>query len=126
MDDTKFTLKEMCAKFDLTPRTLRYYEYLELIAPEKQGRSRLYGPRECARVQLIRRGRRFGFSLEELRQWLELYDEDPLNRLQMEKWIEMSSKQIIELENRQRELTEVIDEMARLRSETIDALGKLS
>ncbi len=70
MPDTRLSFKEMCAKFDVTARTLRYYEYIELLSPEKDGRSRLYGPKEVARMTLILRGRRFGFSLEEIRQWL--------------------------------------------------------
>ena len=73
MPDTRLSFKEMCAKFDVTPRTLRYYEYIELLAPEKEGRARFYGPREMARMKLILRGRRFGFSLEEIRQWLLIY-----------------------------------------------------
>jgi DNA-binding transcriptional MerR regulator len=73
MTDTRLTFKEMCTRFDVTPRTLRYYEYIELLAPEKEGRARFYGPREVARMKLILRGRRFGFSLEEIRQWLLIY-----------------------------------------------------
>ncbi len=73
MADTVLTFKDMCARFDVTPRTLRYYEYIELLSPQKQGRARFYGPREVARMTLILRGRRFGFSLEEIRQWLEIY-----------------------------------------------------
>ena len=63
MTETRLSFKEMCARFDVTPRTLRYYEYIELLAPEKEGRARFYGPREVARMKLILRGRRFGFSL---------------------------------------------------------------
>src|SRR3990167_6993774 len=73
MADVRLSFKEMCAKFDVTPRTLRYYEYIELLSPEKEGRARFYGPREVARLTLILRGRRFGFSLEEIRQWLLIY-----------------------------------------------------
>ena len=52
----RLTFKEMCAKFDVTPRTLRYYEYIELLQPEREGRSRFYGPKESARMTLILRG----------------------------------------------------------------------
>ena len=69
MSDTRLSFKEMCAKFDVTPRTLRYYEYIELLTPAKEGRSRSYGAKELARMTLILRGRRFGFSLEDIRQW---------------------------------------------------------
>ena len=76
MSEGKLSFKEMCAKFEVTPRTLRYYEYIELLSPERVGRSRFYGARECARMTLILRGRKFGFQLEELRQWLLIYDKE--------------------------------------------------
>lgn len=117
-DQQKLTLKEMCAKFDVTPRTLRYYEYIELLQPEKNGRTRLYGPRETARLRLILRGRRFGFSLEEIRQWLELYNSDQNNKVQMEVWLEMSGHQIKELEYRKLQLEETIKELKDLRAHT--------
>ncbi len=76
MTEDNLDFKAMCARFDVTPRTLRHYEYIELLRPDRVGRARFYGPREVARMTLILRGRRFGFKLEELRQWLELYDAD--------------------------------------------------
>ena len=115
----------MCALFDVTPRTLRYYEYLELISPEKIGRTRHYGPTERARVKLIRQGRRFGFPLEEIRQWLELYDLDDQNRSQMECWIQMSTDQLAQLEERRVELEEISVELQRLRKLTQDSLDAL-
>ncbi len=90
MSENRLSFKEMCAKFDVTPRTLRYYEYIELLAPEKDGRARWYGPREVARMTLILRGRRFGFSLEEIRQWLEIYDKRGTDA-QMAEWISRTS-----------------------------------
>ncbi len=67
MPDSEYiSFKDMCARFDVTPRTLRYYEYIELLSPHKEGRSRFYGARELARMKLILRGRRFGFSLEDI------------------------------------------------------------
>ena len=82
-DTIRLSFKEMCARFDVTPRTLRYYEYIELLAPEKEGRARFYGPREVARMKLILRGRRFGFSLEEIRQLLGMYDRNGSNDAQL-------------------------------------------
>ena len=123
MQEEKLTLHQMCEKFGVTPRTLRHYEYIELLQPERQGRTRLYGAREMARLKLILRGRRFGFPLEEVRQWLLLYDADPQNRLQTEKWIEMASRQIDELEKRKRELEEAIEDLRELRQISIDSLA---
>ena len=126
MAETKLSLMEMSEAFDVTPRTLRYYEYIELLIPEEQGRKRFYGTAEKARLRLILRGRRWGFSLEEIRQWLELYDRDNQNRAQMEKWIELSDKQMAELESRKAELQQSIDEMARLQEEVRAELAKQS
>ncbi|PHP26631.1 MerR family transcriptional regulator [Limimaricola cinnabarinus] len=118
MSDTPMTFKEMCEHFEVTPRTLRYYEYIELLAPEKQGRARFYGKREVARMTLILRGRRFGFSLEEIRQFLILYETEG-TKAQMEVWVDMAQRQIDVLEAQRRELEETISELRKLRDESI-------
>lgn len=121
MED-RLTFKEMCVRFEVTPRTLRYYEYIELLAPERQGRTRLYSSREIARMTLIRRGRRFGFSLEELRQWLLIYDEKGTGE-QMRVWVEMADRQIAALAERKAELDGAIEDLKKLRDQTADSLG---
>lgn len=68
------TIGEMCAAFDVTPRALRFYEYKELLSPIREGQKRLFTPRDRARLKLILRGKRFGFSLAEIRELLDLYD----------------------------------------------------
>ena len=117
MEENRLTFKEMCAKFDVTPRTLRYYEYIELLQPDREGRSRFYSPRETARMVLILRGRRFGFSLEEIRQWLELYDAKGTVE-QFNAFVEMAARQLAELRRQQDELRETVAELEKLRSET--------
>jgi DNA-binding transcriptional MerR regulator len=114
MTETRLSFKEMCAKFDVTPRTLRYYEYIELLSPEKEGRARWYGPREVARMTLILRGRRFGFSLEEIRQWLLIYRQKG-TRPQLETWIALAERQLGELERQRAELDGTIDDLRALR-----------
>lgn len=118
----RLTFKEMCAKFDVTPRTLRYYEYIELLSPEREGRARFYTPREVARMTLIMRGRRWGFSLEELRQWLLIYDEEG-TEAQMRAWLEMSARQIETLRTRLAELAAAIEELEEKREEVARALA---
>lgn len=119
MTSVRLTLKEMCARFDVTPRTLRHYEYIELLTPERVGRTRYYGARELARMTLIMRGRRFGFSLEDIRQWLDLYDVDPENRAQMEAVVELADRQLEELESRKTQLQDAIAELRALRNQTM-------
>lgn len=121
MADDLISFKDMCARFDVTPRTLRYYEYIELLAPVKQGRARFYGPREIARMTLILRGRRFGFGLEEIRQWLLLYNEKG-TREQYQVWIELADRQLGALERQRAELDATIADLRALRDRTAESL----
>lgn len=114
MSEPRLSFKEMCARFDVTPRTLRYYEYIELLAPEKEGRARYYGPREIARMTLVLRGRRFGFSLEEIRQWLLIYQQKG-TRPQLEAWIAMANRQLGALADQRAELDTAINDLRALR-----------
>lgn len=119
----RLSFKEMCARFDVTPRTLRYYEYIELLFPEKEGRARFYGPREVARMTLILRGRRFGFSLEEIRQWLLVYDKEG-TEVQMRRFLDMADRQLAALGEQKRQLEETIGELQALRDDTARAVGE--
>ena len=121
MSDDLLNFKDMCARFDATPRTLRYYEYIELLAPAKEGRSRFYGPREIARMTLILRGRRFGFSLEEIRQWLLIYEQKGTHD-QNKVLVEMADRQLAALKQQQSDLDETIADLAALRDATAVSL----
>lgn len=121
MSNTRLSFKDMCAEFDVTPRTLRYYEYIELLRPDREGRSRFYGPRECARMKLILRGRKFGFPLEEIRQWLLIY-EDEGNQAQMAAFIEMADRQMEELRQQRAQLDEAMEALQQLRDHTVTLL----
>ncbi len=125
MVETRLNFKEMCATFDVTPRTLRYYEYIELLQPEREGRARFYSPREVARMKLIMRGRRWGFQLEDIRQWLLIYEEEGTDA-QLRSWIDMSGRQLEELEKQRAQLDEAIAELTENRNETIAALKEKS
>ncbi|MEP5152505.1 MerR family DNA-binding transcriptional regulator [Planktotalea sp.] len=121
MSEKLLTFKEMCARFDVTPRTLRYYEYIELLQPEREGRSRFYSTRECARMTLILRGRRYGIKLEEIRQWLKIYENEGTTA-QMEAFVEMADRQLKDLEEQQTQLEEAIRELRERRDHTIERL----
>ena len=122
MAPDRLTFKEMCAKFDVTPRTLRYYEYIELLAPQKEGRSRFYGPRDIARMTLILRGRRWGFSLEELRQWLLIYENEG-SESQSRVFLEYAERQILALNKEREALEDTISDLTRVRDEVAKSLG---
>ena len=115
MSEPRLSFKEMCAEFDVTPRTLRYYEYIELLQPVREGRSRFYTVRESARMKLILRGRKFGFQLEEIRQWLLIYENDGTSA-QMQAFVEMADRQMQELRDQRRQIDEAMDELKTLRA----------
>ncbi len=122
MEDARLSFKDMCERFDVTPRTLRYYEYIELLSPERQGRSRFYGAKEIARMTLILRGRKFGFQLEDIRQWLLIYENEG-NEAQMRAWIDMADGQMRELAEQRKQLDEAMNELQTLRDGVASDLG---
>jgi len=122
MPNTRLTFKEMCAKFDVTPRTLRYYEHIELLTPEKEGRARFYGAKELARMTLILRGRRFAFALEDIRQWLLVYEKEG-TEAQMSQWVALADKQIVELTEQKKQLEDTLAELKSLRDVTTQQLS---
>tara|TARA_B100000787_G_scaffold150904_1_gene123700 strand:+ start:1448 stop:1816 length:369 start_codon:yes stop_codon:yes gene_type:complete len=109
----KQSFKQMCSRFDVTPRTLRYYEYIELLNPERVGRSRFYSARDVARMILIVRGRRFGFTLEELRQWLQIYDSDG-STAQMQAWLPIAQAKLTALLQQKKEISETVIELSKM------------
>ena len=115
------TIREMCDAFEVTPRTLRFYETKELLTPVRVGTKRLYSRSDRARLGLILRGKRFGFSLEDIRQTLDLYDRDGGLTAQRKKACELAVKRLAEMEAQRAELDIAI---ADLKAQLADAEAK--
>ncbi len=111
MTDDLMTIREMCDAFDVTPRTLRFYESKELLFPVREGQKRLFTRRDRARLKLILRGKRFGFSLEEIRQLLELYDMGDQQHTQLARTYDIARERLADMERQRDELTEAIDDL---------------
>jgi DNA-binding transcriptional MerR regulator len=110
--DAEFlTIRQMCARFGVTPRTLRFYEAKELIFPVRKGQSRLYTRRDRGRLKLILRGKRFGFALEEMRQLLDLYDRGDAQVEQLRRTYAAAQARLAEMERQRAELDEAIVEL---------------
>ena len=123
MSEDLMTIRQMCDAFDVTPRTLRFYEARELIFPQRRGQHRLYDRRDRARLILILRGKRFGFSLEQIRQLLQLYEPGGTNRAQIAATIDVGRDRLADMERQYAELSEAI---AELKVQITDAQGRLS
>lgn len=111
MTDDMMTIREMCDAFNVTPRTLRFYESKELLFPVREGQKRLFTKRDRARLKLILRGKRFGFSLEEIRQLLDLYHMGDQQHTQLARAYEIARERLADMENQRDELDATIREM---------------
>lgn len=110
-ENTLMTISEMCAAFDVTARTLRFYEAKELLFPIRKGQHRLFTRRDRGRLKLILRGKRFGFSLEEMRQLLDLYDRGDAQEEQLRRTYAAGRERLSQMERQRDELTEAIEEL---------------
>lgn len=110
-DEKQMTIREMCDHFDVTPRTLRFYEAKELLFPIREGQKRLFTKRDRARLKLILRGKRFGFSLEEIRQLLDLYHMGDQQQTQLTRTYELAQKRLDDLIRQRDELNAAITDL---------------
>jgi len=111
MTTQTMTIREMCTAFDVTPRTLRFYEAKELLFPIREGQKRLFTNRDRARLKLILRGKRFGFSLEDIRQLLDLYELGDQQQTQMKRTVELAIIRLHAMEKQYEELGKAIVEI---------------
>ncbi|WP_339769734.1 MerR family DNA-binding transcriptional regulator [uncultured Pseudosulfitobacter sp.] len=111
MDHKTMTIREMCDTFEVTPRTLRFYEAKELLFPIREGQKRLFTKRDRARLKLILRGKRFGFSLEEIRQLLDMYYMGDQQHTQLATTYEIAKQRLDDMIGQRDELNEAIEDL---------------
>lgn len=111
MSDDLMTIREMCDAFDVTPRTLRFYEAKELLSPIRDGQKRLFTRRDRGRLKLILRGKRFGFSLEDIRQLLDLYSLGDQQRTQITRTLDLAEQRLAEMRRQRDELDVAIADL---------------
>jgi DNA-binding transcriptional MerR regulator len=106
-----YSIGELAREFDVTHRTIRFYEDEGLLSPGRVGSRRVYSKRDQVRLKLILRGKRLGFSLAEVRGMLELYDSAPDERPQLEKFVAALADRREHLERQREEIDEVLSEI---------------
>ena len=106
-----FTIGELASAFALSPRAIRFYEDQGLLAPERAGTQRVYTKRDRARLQLILRGKRLGFSIADIREFLDLYDASNGNRRQMAMTLDRTRARIADLEQQLEDITVTMAEL---------------
>lgn len=112
MGEETLSIRDMCQAFEVTPRALRFYEAKELLFPVRQGQKRLYTRRDRTRLKLILRGKRFGFSLEQIRQLLDMYDIDETRDMQLTEALGAARARLAEMQHQRAELDQTITELS--------------
>ena len=110
-DIRSWSIRQLCREFDATPRALRFYESKGLLQPRRVGQNRIYGPRERARLFMIMRGRRLGFSLDEIGDLLNLYDRTDGNAVQMAAALKSGRERLLALKRQREDIESAIDEL---------------
>ncbi|MFE8701460.1 MerR family DNA-binding transcriptional regulator [Cytobacillus sp. FJAT-54145] len=113
-----YSISDLAKEFNVSTRTIRYYEELGLLVPERtESGRRTYSKKEYTRLKLIFRGKRYGFHLDEIKEMIELFDKDRSGKVQLEKTIEFGKEKIKEVNERIEELLLLKEEMEELLNE---------
>ena len=120
-NEATYAIGELAKEFDITPRSIRFYEEQGLLSPKRTGQNRIYDNKDRVRLKLILRGKRLGFSLAEVKTLFEMYDANPNSAVQLEAMLAMTEKKRAvlhqQLEDIQMLMTELDDVEARCREE---------
>lgn len=123
-DQRRFTIRELAEEFGCTHRTIRFYEDQGLLSPRREGLARIFSGRDRARLSLILRGRRLGFSLAEIGEMLDLYDADPGHVRQLTVSLEKGRARIAQLERQRADIDAALAELRELEAIVVDKLRR--
>lgn len=116
MDGILYTATELANTLGVSSRTLRFYETKHLVSPKRVGNRRIYNHQDCARMQLILRGKRIGFSLDDIREFLDLYDSNADQTPQIQLLLNKVSTRIEQLQQQQNDITTTLNELKNIQS----------
>ena len=125
-DERTWTIAQIADEFAITHRTVRHYEDLNLISPERRGTARIYHRRDRTRLNLILRGKRLGFPLEEIRTIIDLYDVPRGRRSQLEYVLGQIDERRADLEQRRRDLDAALSELTEFERRCRSDLDRLA
>ncbi len=117
-----YSIGDLANEFGISTRTIRFYESKGLLSPKRVGSNRIYTKRDRARLILILRGKRLGFSLEEIAQYLDMYDADPNQMTQIRLLLQKVERSAAELEDKQKDIADALKELREIRDQCIAQL----
>ena len=120
-----YGIAELAREFDVTTRTIRFYEAEGLIAPARRGQQRVFGARDRVRLKLILRGKRLGFSLGEIREIIDLYDRAPGEAGQLRFFLGKIRERRATLERQRNDIADTLKELAEVEARCLDQLRQL-
>jgi len=120
-----YSIGELASEFDVTTRTIRFYEEKGLLSPRREGTRRIYGPADRTRLRLILRGKRLGLSLDESAEIIGMYGTPGNNRRQLQRLIEKIREKRADLQQQRRDLDATLKELANAERNCLEALEVL-
>jgi len=118
-----YTISDLAKEFQVTTRTIRHYEDIGLLSPERRGQTRIYSPADRTRLRLILRGKRLGLSLDESREIIDMYEPGKTNRAQLLRLIEAIQRQRRKLEEQRSEIAKMMTDLNKAEADCLDALN---
>ncbi|VUD47462.1 HTH-type transcriptional regulator ZntR [Thalassocella blandensis] len=118
-----YSISDLSKEFDITPRTIRFYESKGLLAPRREGQRRIYTSSDRVRLKLILRGRRLGFSLDESLEIIELYNPDNNNKKQLKTYLEKIQQKQYALAEQLKDIKAIQKSLKEAEARCIDALA---
>ena len=125
MDDPRWTISQLAEEFGVTLRTIRHYEDVGLLSPDRRGAVRVFDTRQRIRLQLVLRGKRLGFSLPEIATIVNMYDEQPGEAGQLQYLLDQIEVRRGELEQMRRDIEQTMSELARVEQRCREDLAAL-
>ena len=118
----EYSISQLSKEFDVTTRTIRHYEDLDLITPKRRGQTRVYSPADRTRLKLILRGKRLGLSLEDSREIIDMYEPGKTNIEQLKKLINAIQSQRIKLNQQLDDISNLLKDLNQAEADCINAL----
>lgn len=124
MPSSTWTISELAREFDVTPRTIRFYEDQGIVSPAREGRNRIFGPRDRTRLKLALRGKRLGLQLSEILTLIDMYDGPGDTEVQLRQYLTVLEQHRATLEQQRRDIEDTLQEIALQERQCRDLLAQ--